>query len=278
MEHSDGSFFGDGGLELYYQRWRPAPPLRAIMAFIHGLGGHSGQSTYTHLIEYLGKRGYALYGMDLRGHGRSQGSRGDLNRWAEYRTDARAFLDHIQNAEPDRSVFLLGQSLGGLIALDYAVRFPESLRGVIASAPALAEPRTSSILRALLKVLAQLRPHMLIRPKFDVSGVSRDPDEVKRFVEDPLTDPRLSPRLFTEMLAAMRWTQVHAVDLRIPLLLIHGSADAITSPDGSRSFFDKVGTADKTFKLYEGGFHQAFIDVNRQQVLADVAQWLDQHV
>jgi alpha-beta hydrolase superfamily lysophospholipase len=278
MAHSEGTFSGDSDLELYYQRWRPTAPPRAIVAFIHGIGGHSGQSTYTHLINHLGQRGYALYGMDLRGHGRSPGPRGHINQWAEYRADARAFLGLIQNAEPGRSVFLLGQSLGGLIVLEYAVRYPEGLRGVIASAPVLTLPGTSPIQRALLKALSQLWPHLRLSPRLELSDLSRDPDEVNKLVADPLTDPRGSPRLFTELLAATQWMQAHAADLRIPLLLIHGSADPLAPPEESRTFFDKVGIADKTFKLYEGGFHQAFIDVNRQQVLADVAQWLDQHV
>jgi alpha-beta hydrolase superfamily lysophospholipase len=138
-------------------------------------------------------------------------------------------------------------------------------------------PETSPIQRALLKALSHLRPHLRLRPRLELAGLSRDPDEVKKISADPLTDLRGSPRLFTETQATMQWVQAHAADLRIPILLIHGSADPITPPSGSLSFFDRVGITDKTLKLYEGGFHQAFIDVNRQQVLADVALWIDQH-
>jgi acylglycerol lipase len=79
-------------------------------------------------------------------------------------------------------------------------------------------------------------------------------------------------------MAAMRWTRTHAADLRLPLLLLHGSADPITPPSGSRAFYDKVATNDKTLRLYEGGFHNPFGDTNRQEVLADVVRWLDRHV
>jgi len=277
MEHSEGTFPGDGDLQLYYQRWRPAGTPRAIIGFIHGIGGHSGQSTYTYLIHHLVGKGVALYGMDLRGHGRSPGPRGHIDHWGQYRADVGAFVTHIQDSEPGKPVFLLGQSLGGLIVLEYAVRCPEGLRGVIASAPVLTAPKTSPVQRALLKVLSGLWPQLRGRANLELSGLSRDPDEVAKFVADPLTDTRLTPRLFTEVLATLGWVQAHAPDLRIPMLLIHGSADPIIPPDGSRAFFDRVGIADKTFKLYEGGYHQAFIDVNRQQVLADVAQWIDQH-
>ena len=278
MEHNEGTFSGSGGLQLFFQRWKPTAPPRAIIAFIHGIGGHSGQPTYTHLISYLVQSGYALYGMDLRGHGRSPGHPGHINHWSEYRTDVRAFLDIIRNFEPGRPVFLLGQSLGGLIALEYAVRYPEGLRGVIASAPVLTEPKTSPIQRAVLVVLSRLWPHLRLPLRLELSGLSRDHDEVEKIIKDPLTNLWITPRTFRETLTAIQWMQLHVVELRIPLLLIHGTADTLASPDGSRSFFDKVGIADKTLQLYEGGFHQAFIDVNRKQVLTDVAQWLDRHV
>jgi alpha-beta hydrolase superfamily lysophospholipase len=234
-------------------------------------------STYTHLINHLVPLGYSLYGLDLRGHGRSQGRRGSINKWEDYRSDLRMVLQLINRTESNQSIFLLGQSLGGLIVLEYALHYHQGVQGVIVSAPSLSAPNMSPILITLLKVLSPIWPHLSLSLNFDLSGVSRDPEEVKKILDDPLTDPKMSPRLAVETLSALHWTQAHASDFQAPLLLIHGSADPIVPPEGSQTFFRHVNFEDKTLKLYEGGFHQAFIDINRQQVLVDIAQWLDQH-
>lgn len=278
MGHSTGTLQSADGLELYYQRWYPEPEPLASIAIQHGIGGHSGQSTYTHLINHLVPLGYALYGLDLRGHGRSEGRRGSINSWEDYRSDLRLLLKTIKGTGSDQPVFLLGQSLGGLIVLEYALRYHPDVQGVIASAPALSVPNMSPVLATLLKPLSAVLPHLVMNPSFDLSGVSRDPEEAQKLLDDPLTDPRLSPRLALETLSALEWTQAHAADLQVPLLLIHGAADPITPPQGSLAFFKNVKIEDKVLKLYEGGYHQAFIDSNREQVLADVAEWLDQHV
>jgi len=277
MDHSTGTLQSADGLELYYQRWSPEREPRASIAIQHGLGGHSGQSTYTHLIDHLVPLGYALYGLDLRGHGRSGGRRGSINSWEEYRSDLRLLLHMIKGSGSDQPVFLLGQSLGGLIVLEYALNYRQDMRGVIVSAPALSVPNMSPVLATLARLLAPVLPHVVIRPNLDLSGFSRDREEVQKLLDDPLTDPRISPRLAVEMLSTLQWTQAHAANLQVPLLLIHGDADPITPARGSLVFFKNVKIEDKALKLYEGGYHQTFIDSNREQVLADVAQWLDQH-
>jgi alpha-beta hydrolase superfamily lysophospholipase len=257
--------------------WYPEAAARAGVAILHGLGGHSGQSTYAHLIEHLVPRGYAVYGLDLRGHGRSGGRRGSIEGWGDYRSDLQVFLEEIRKTEADSPIFLLGQSLGGLIVLEFALRYPREVQGVIASAPSLSTPNLSPLLIGLLKALSPIWPHLTLSPKLDAAVVSRDPEEVKKLAEDPLTDPKLSPRLVAETLATMQWVQDHAAEFQVPLLLIHGTADRLSSPEGSQTFFERVATEDKVLKLYEGGYHQAFIDTNREQVLADIAGWLGQH-
>ena len=277
MDRSSGTLRSADGLGLYYRKWSQEAEPRGSIAILHGIGGHSSQHTYSYLIDHLAPLGYALYGLDLRGHGQSEGRRGSIDGWEDYRSDLRLLVQMINEASPDRPVFLLGQSLGGLIVLEYALRYPQDVQGVIASAPALTVPNLSPVLVTLLKLLSPILPHLVLNPSFDLSGVSRDPEEAQKLVEDPLTDPKLSPRLATETLSALEWTQAHGAELQVPLLLIHGAADPITPAQGSIAFFEKLTLEDKVLKLYEGGYHQAFIDSNREQVLADVAEWLDTH-
>jgi alpha-beta hydrolase superfamily lysophospholipase len=277
MKHNEGTLKGSDGLELFYQSWLPETTPRAVIAFFHGLGGHSGQSTYTYLINYLLPKGYAIYGLDLRGHGRSKGRRGSINTWDDYLSDVAVFLQTIKSMESSSSVFILGQSLGGVIVLTYAMRHPEGIRGVISSAPALSHPNISPVLVTVLKLLAPVWPHLSLNAKLDLSGISRDPKEVEKMLEDQLVDPKISPRLTIESLSAINWILEHTIQLKVPLLLLHGDSDPITPPDGTKSFFEKVTYEDKTLKLYKGGYHQPFVDINRDEVLNDVAIWLEQH-
>ena len=264
MDHSTGTLESADGLELFYQRWRPEGAPRASLAILHGLGGHSGQSTYAHLIAYLVPLGYSIWGLDLRGHGRSEGRRGSIDRWQDYRSDLRVLLQQIETTESSPVTFLLGQSLGGLIVLEYVLRDPRAVRGVIAVAPSLSVPKISPLLMTLLKVLAPIRPHLVLSPKADASALTRDPAEVQKMLDDPLTDPKLSPRLTVETLSAIEWTQGHAAELQTPLLLLHGTADPLSSPEGSKTFFERVTAEDKVLKLYEDGRHQPTIDTCRQ--------------
>jgi alpha-beta hydrolase superfamily lysophospholipase len=276
MEHGERTLESEGKLKVFVQWWRPEAAPRAGIGFVHGLGGHSGQPMYAHLVGCLAQSGYAVYGVDLRGHGRSQGLHGHVNAWEEYRADVQVLLSVIARESPGRPVYLLGQSGGGLVVLDYALRHSEGLQGLICSAPYLTEPNLPVHQQAMLAAFAWLCPRVRLRPRIDLSDLSRDRDEVKRLLADPLTDVEYSPRLHREAIAAQRRTRAHAADLRLPLLLLHGSADWLTPPGGSQAFFEKVASKDKTLILYEGGFHNPFADTNRQQVLADVVHWLDQ--
>lgn len=276
MKHTEGKFAGAGGLELFYQAWQPDTPPRAVIAIVHGLGEHSGR--YLNMVNRLAPHGYSLYGFDLRGHGRSPGQRGYINSWEEYREDVRAFLRFVNKQEPDRPLFLLGHSLGGLIALEYVLHFPEGLKGMIASSPALAPANLPPILFTLSRILSRIWPTFSINTGLDASTISRDPVVVKAYVDDPLVHGLGTPRLATEAAAAMEWTQAHAADLRLPLLLLYGSADKLVPPEGSRVFFEKVTFADRKRIEYPGGYHESFNDVHREQVLEEVEQWLAQHL
>ena len=135
MQHDEGTFQGWGGLNLYYQRWLPQQPVQAVVGIVHGLGGHSG--LFKNVVQCLVPQGYGIYGLDLRGHGRSPGQRGYIGRWQEFREDVNHFLQLIQSHHPGVPCFIWGHSLGGVIALDYALHHGEKLQGVIVTAPAL---------------------------------------------------------------------------------------------------------------------------------------------
>ena len=171
--HQEGWFTGHGELALFRQVWRAPGVPRAVLINLHGLGDHSG--LYPALAEHFPPRGIALHAMDLRGNGRSQGQRAYVERWEEYREDLARFVALVREEEPGRPLFLLGNSLGGLIVLDYALVSPQGLRGVIAASPALGRLGVPAPLLALGRVLSRVWPRFSLRTGLDLSGLARDP-------------------------------------------------------------------------------------------------------
>jgi alpha-beta hydrolase superfamily lysophospholipase len=276
MQHSESTFNGAGGLTLYYQKWQPDQKARAVLAIVHGFGEHSGR--YMNVVNHFVNTGFTIYSFDHRGHGRSEGQRGHIMQWAEFREDVQNFLQMVCTKEKDMPVFLMGHSMGGLIVLNYLLHNHEELTAVIASAPLLAQPRISPILVMISRILSNIWPGFSIDTKLDVNSISRDPEAVKAYQEDPLVHSTASARFGTELTAAIEWTQTHAAEFNLPLMIIHGNADSLVPPEGSRKFFDNLTINDKEIHMYEGGYHEPHNDLDKITVLNDFEQWILKHM
>jgi alpha-beta hydrolase superfamily lysophospholipase len=176
-------------------------------------------------------------------------------------------------------VFLLGHSLGSLIAADYVLRDPDGLKGVIlsglATEPAgVAKPH----LVAIARLLSRVWPTFSIASELGVTAISRDPAVVKAYQEDPLVHGVASVRWGAEALNTVAWVRAHASELKIPVLLIHGGADRLNLPSGSQDFYSAVPHADKELRLYPGSYHECHNDLDHAQVAADLENWLSQHL
>jgi alpha-beta hydrolase superfamily lysophospholipase len=276
-EHRDGTFAGVGGLALYYQVWLPPNQgHRAVLVNLHGLGDHS--SLYPTLANHFPARGIALYAYDMRGNGRSPGQRAFLHNWEEYRGDLHAFLTLVRQKEGNLPVFVLGHSLGGLVVLDYALHHPNGLAGVIAASPPLGKVGVPPLLMALGRVMSRVWPRLSLEVGMDLSGLARDPAVVGTVLADPLFHRRGTARLSTEVTAAIARVQSQAAGLSVPALILHGSADRMVPPDGSREFFEKLRSPDRTFLEYPGAYHGLFADIGYQEVLRDVERWIDERL
>jgi alpha-beta hydrolase superfamily lysophospholipase len=276
FEHREGRFTGGDSGQLFFQSWLPAGPPRAVLVNLHGLGDHSG--LYPSLAEFFPCRGIALYAFDLRGNGRSPGQRAYIRTWDEYRNDLQAFLSQVRAWQPDRPVFLLGNSLGGLIVLEYALHRSTGLSGVIAAAPPLGKLGVPPLLMALGRLLSRVAPRFSLQVGMDLSGLARDPAVAQAVLGDPLFHRRGTARLSTEVTKAITRVQGGADTFTVPLLLLHGSDDRMVPPDGTREFFSKLTYPDREFLEYPGAYHGLFADTGAELVLADVERWLDLHL
>jgi alpha-beta hydrolase superfamily lysophospholipase len=269
---SDGWFAGHDGIPLFRRRWPAVGAPRGARINLHGLGDHSG--LYPTVSDHFTARGFAVHAPDLRGNGRSPGRRGHIGSWGEYREDLRLFVATVRAEEPGLPLFLLGHSLGGLIVLDYAMDHADGLRGVLASAPPLGRLAVPAPLLLLGRLMSRVWPGFSLETGLDLSGLARDPAIAAEVLADPLFHRRGSARLSTEVAAAISRVQAGATRFPLPLLILHGSADRMVPPDGSREFAARARGRDVRLIEYEGAYHALFADRERERVLGDVEAWI----
>ncbi|HJX88765.1 MAG TPA: alpha/beta fold hydrolase, partial [Gemmatimonadales bacterium] len=195
-------------------------------------------------------------------------------RWEEFREDLHALVALVRSEEPGLPLFLLGNSLGGLIVLDYALTYPDGLRGVIAAAPPLGRLSVPALLLALGRVMSRVWPRFSVRTGMDLSGLARDPAVRETVLADPLFHRRGTARLSTEVVATIARVQAEAPRFPVPVLILHGSADRMVAPEGSRDFIARVGLPDRELREYPDGYHALFADLDRARVLNDLERWI----
>ncbi len=262
------------GLQLHARRWLPAGPPRAVVQLVHGVAEHAGR--YGHVAEALCARGLALQAFDLRSHGRSNGQpRAHLPDLEAVIADVRAQLDSARAFAAGRPVFLYGHSLGAFLALLTLLRHPRAADGFVSSATPLDADRT--VARPLLwlaALLGRLAPRLPLVP-MALEAISRDPEVVFAYREDPLVHAiKMRARTCAVLNAALRRARPRLGELRLPLLVLHGSEDRIAPPSGSQRLYDAAGSTDKTLRVYPGLWHEVHNEPEQAQVLADLGDWL----
>lgn len=264
------------GLELFTTEWTVTNP-RACVVLTHGFGEHSGR--YAHVAEAFNSAGISLYAYDLRGHGRSAGPRGHSPSHEHFLDDLSRVITRVKQNAPKARIFVYGHSMGGNITLSYALQRPAGLAGCIVNAPwikrAIEAPAWQT---ALGKILANIVPTFSQQTPGLNGLLSRDPAMDGSGNSDPLSHRTMSARLFVDMTTAADTLLAQAGRFKAPLLLTHGSDDGIIAYSGSEQFFDACGAADKTFKTYEGGYHETHNDLGRGDHLRDLTSWLASRV
>jgi lysophospholipase len=278
MRHRVTEFEGHGGVTLRLQSWQPDDgPVRATLVVAHGLGEHGGR--YGELVARLVARGFAVYAPDHRGHGRSGGPRAQVGRFAWLVEDLDAVMQQAAREHPGARRFLLGHSMGGAIALTWALDHPGQLAGLILSGPAIAPPAavpaTTVMMVRLLSFVAPGTGAIALPPE----DVSRDPAVVRAYIEDPLVLHGPVPaRTLAELLLAMKALPPRVQALRDPVLVLHGTADRLVAYADVAPVFERLGSPDRTVRTYPGLYHEVLNEPERAQVFADLEAWLDAHL
>jgi len=231
------------------------------------------------IADHLVSNEYGVYAYDLRGHGNSPGQRGHINSWMEYRIDLLKFINVIRAQQSKTVVFLMGHSLGALIALDFILWENERLAGtIISGAPIEPVGVVKPYKVALARVLSRIYPGFPIYLGLDRNAISRIPSVVKSYKKDSLVHGRISARWGAEVLSALESVKVWGKSINTPLLMIHGEADRLNSAEGARKFFDRIHSCDKEFISYSDGYHELHNDLDNEKMLDDLLVWINRHM
>lgn len=277
-QHNDGKFETTDGLQLFEQWWRPESEPKAVVLIVHGYAEHSNR--YIHVAEHLSRHGYAVDTFDLRGHGRSEGARAFVRSFDEYLADLDLFLTRTRERHTGKPVFLLGHSMGGTITSLFAItRQPDDIQGLLLSGALLKmSADVSPILLSISAIVGRILPK-LPTVKLDSSAISRDPEVVERYDNDPLVYRKGTlARTGAEMYLATKRIQAQMETITVPFIILQGSADRLVDVKGSKQLYARANCKDKTLKLYEGFYHEIMNEPEKEQVLADIVQWLNTHL
>ncbi len=273
MNESEGRFKGVGDLDLYYRRWLPEAEPRAAVALVHGVGEHCGR--YMNIVGPLVDDGYAVYGYDHRGHGKSPGKRVHIDDWSQYRDDLATYLAMIAAQVPGRPVVVYGHSMGSLVVLDYLLKQPTGLAGAIISGTAT-EPAGvgKPYLITLAKILSGMTPRLSVNLAIAAESLSRDPKALAEFDADPLITPNATVRWGAESLKTVDRVKAGMSEINLPLLVIHGGNDPLNLAEGSRTLCETVSHPDTTLRVYPDRLHEPHNDFGHEQVAFDILEWL----
>ncbi len=260
MQHKEGNFKGLKDFNIYYQGWLPEQKTGPVLLIAHGFAEHSGR--YGNVVNHFVPRGYPVYALDHRGHGRSDGERVKVDDFQDYVKDLKTFFNIVRQENPDDKIFLIGHSMGSVIVLLYTVQYQQELAGLVTSGGGLARPGDPPM------------PPRKPGEALPTAMLSRDPAVIAAYENDPLVYRGPIPTGFA--MGSMLGPLYDMVpQIKLPALIMAGNGGT----DGARSrvLHERIGSKDKTLKLYEGLLHEIFNEPEHPQVIADLEAWIESH-
>ncbi len=275
MQHTEYTWESKTGLKVFGQSWLVEKP-KAVVAIIHGMGEHS--SRYNYLTDMLTAAEVSVVAYDQIGHGRTEGKRGHVGSYDMLLGCVDELLAKTIELVPAKPIFLFGHSMGGNVLLNYLIRRNPKVNGAIVSGPWLKlafDPPAIQV--KLARLVSGILPGLVQSSKLDVNAISKDPKEVKRYVDDSLVHDKISTAFFIGVHEAGEWALEHAAELKTPVLLYHGTADTLTSHNASKAFAESAGGG-VTFKSLEGFYHESHNEPEREELFEIIRGWINSHL
>tara|TARA_Y100001934_G_C12272523_1_gene735713 strand:+ start:179 stop:1012 length:834 start_codon:yes stop_codon:yes gene_type:complete len=276
MQNQENYFEGIDKTRLYSQNWTPPDP-SGLVIVIHGYGEHSGR--YQNVVDTLVPDGYALWALDHRGHGKSQGKRCYVNRFSDFLKDLEILEGKARKAHPELPVHVIGHSMGSLIASHYvASQKKQNYRSLTLSGTGAAPgPTISGAVILLARLLSAIAPKLSLPSGVDPTFISHDRRVVDAYINDPLVAKKVTARLACEMMRALPGMITAAQRLKVPVMIQIGDEDETFHPDSRDQLFSAMAVEDKVFKKYAGCRHEVYNEIDNELPLSDLKDWLNKH-
>ncbi|NLV20994.1 MAG: alpha/beta hydrolase [Syntrophomonadaceae bacterium] len=273
-----GDFTGLYNTCIFYQSWQAEHP-RGVVVIAHGVGEYSGR--YRNLLNRMQGDGISFYALDHRGHGRSEGKKGHINSFNDYTADLKTFIQMVRAETTGLPLTLLGHSMGGTIACKFALDYPGYIDGLLLSSAGFIQAvRVPGWKKGMAALLSNIMPGLSMPTGLDRSALSHDQQAVDDYANDPLVHDLVSARWYMEFSRAGEECLQRAGELTLPLLIIHGSADTIVDPQGSRQVMEKASSPDKQLFIFDGLYHETMNESppEREKVLDTFRSWIIRQV
>lgn len=278
MQYEETKYVGYDGTHMFMALWRPDNDNpRALLVVLHGLGSHAGD--FKNVGQYFADRGLAVFIPDMRGFGHYSETKGHVMRFDEYIEDIENLLMQVKDRYLNRITYLFGSSLGGMNAVRYVTKYPREIDGLVLHCPAVSQTLDIGLGKKILgNFLSLLNVKKYISSDINHADASRSPEVVKDHETDPLRFEMVTPRFGVEGLKAAKDAFDSGPLIRMPILLQQAGADKLVSPEMNKQFFDSLSSADKTWKLYDGLYHELHMEPERAEVLKDMEEWLEKRL
>lgn len=274
MQHKTHSWKSADGLTIFGQYWQPETTPKALICIVHGMGEHSGR--YPYFVEYFVPKGYAVFALDHRGHGKSGGQKGHMPSYDSMMNDMDKFIAEANVLFPDTPKIIYGHSMGSNVAANYAIRRkPSGIKGLLLSSPYFRLAFNPPAWKVSLgKFMSGILPSLSQPTGLDASTISRDAKEVEKYKNDPLVHDKMSAAFFVNISAAGEYAIANAAQLAIPTLVVHGDGDKLTAYSGSEAFV-AASNGKATFKGWPGRYHETQNDLGKEEVFAFEEAWFE---
>lgn len=278
MKYEEVNYVGYDGTQMFLSVCRPDNDNpRALLIVLHGLGSHAGD--FREFGKYFAEKGFAVFIPDMRGFGHYSGLKGHVMNFDEFVEDIQNLIMQAKDRYLNKITFLFGSSMGGINAVQYVTKYPREIDGIILHCPAVAQKMDIGTGKKIAgNLLSLLNIKRYVPSEISFEDTTRNPKMIKQMETDPLRFEMVTPRFGIEGLKASKDGFDSASSIRIPVLLQQAGADKLVDPEKSKEFFDALSSADKTWKLYDGLYHQLHNEPEKEKVLGDMADWLEKRL
>ena len=262
--------------KIYAYSWPVEEDAKAVICLVHGLGEHLHR--YEHLAQYYNERGYIVMAFDNVGHGRSGGKRGHVSNYQIHMNNINELLQEAEKRYPLLPRFLYGHSMGGNFVLNYGLRNNPQIAGLITTGAFITlDKMPSPFLMGFVKLIRHILPALLQPNDLNPEHVSSDPEEVEKYMNDPLVHDKISTNAAVELFAAAEWLEKYSGHVDIPVLLMHATDDYLTSPNGSKLLANNL-EGDVTLKEWEGMYHEVHNEPDQEEVFDYTIDWIEKKI